>query len=388
MRNLPSHEYEVELLHMRFAFTQCAWLGIALATVALSPISNHTITQNVVASTSPSGVNVFLNYTPAQGETKSLTQLCWSGDRGLSAKTFRFTSLTATDGAGNAVAIHPVLGDANMAAWRQTVGEATQIGETMALSVALGADTESALTTITTLYGTLELKLGKNVIRITPESRQRMQIAHSSALEAKGFKLTEVGDQEKLNLQFSYTNEKKGTLPNIFLVDAAGKPFYSSKPRMDGFGLVKISSTDSIPPDTKIRVGTSVDQKNLIPNAMQLFQSKELLAAALSKRGLRLNEFSRNTSTVFTVELIRAPSTTLAPEVELDFAGKRIKGQSIAPSSQPNPGTSNTTTWVFDIPTEFAGKRPDILVLLPGDEGPRLVQFQFNNPFGPQTKPL
>jgi hypothetical protein len=240
---------------MRFAFTQCAWLGIALATVALSPISNHTITQNVVASTSPSGVNVFLNYTPAQGETKSLTQLCWSGDRGLSAKTFRFTSLTATDGAGNAVAMHPVLGDANMAAWRQTVGEATQIGETMALSVALGADTESALTTITTLYGTLELKLGKNVIRITPESRQRMQIAHSSALEAKGFKLTEVGDQEKLNLQFSYTNEKKGTLPNIFLVDAAGKPFYSSKPRMDGFGLVKISSTDSIPPDTKNSCG-------------------------------------------------------------------------------------------------------------------------------------
>ena len=98
---------------MRFAFTQCAWFGIALATVALSPISNHTITQNVVASTSPSGVNVFLNYTPAQGETKSLTQLCWGGDRGLSSKTFRFTSLTATDVAGKHVAIHPVACAAN-----------------------------------------------------------------------------------------------------------------------------------------------------------------------------------------------------------------------------------------------------------------------------------
>lgn len=375
-------------MRMRFNPSQCAWFGVALATLAFAPVTKQTITVNHFSTNSPSGVNVFLAYAPAQGETKSLTQLCWGGDRGLFSRKFRLTSLTAVDVAGAAVPIHPLLGDANLAAWRETVGDATQIGETMALSVALVVDTESALTTITKLDGTLELKLGKSVIRITPESRQKMQTAQSSALESKGFKLIEVGDQPRLNLQFSYSNEKKGILPNIFFVNATGKPIYSSKLSLDGLGMVKISSADPMPPDTKIRVGTGMDKKNLIPNAIQLLQSKELLAVALSKHGLRLNEFSSNTTTVFTVELNRAASTTLLPEVELDFAGKRIKGQGVAPSAQPNPGTSVTTTWIFDIPAEYADKRPDILVLLPGDEGPRPIQFQFHNPFALQTKPL
>jgi len=333
-------------------------------------------------------VNVFLAYTPEksaesgsdQATTKSLTQLCWGGERGAITKTFRLTSLSAMDSAGNVIKISPMLGDANHAAWRDASTEAEMIGDSPAFALGLIVNPEEALTKITKITGTLELKLGKNVIRIPPQARQMNQSAQSSLLEAKGFKLKELGEQQRFNLQFAYSNEKKGAPPNLFLVNSAGKPIYSSKPRQsDGLGVVKILPTETIPPDTKIRIG--VDKSNTIDGATKLFQSKELLTTALAKRGLKVNEYSCNVSTVFSVEITRIPTSNIVAEVVLDFAGKHVKGQSVVVLGQQDPNAPVTTSWSFEIPLDMIGKRPDVLVLLTGDEGQRSIQFEFHDPF-------
>ena len=383
MRNLPSHEYEVELLHMRFAFTQCAWFGIAFATVALSPISNQTIIQNVVASTSPSGVNIFLAHTPAQGDTKPATQLCWGGERGVDSKAFRLTALTATDSAGKSVPLSAVLGDANLSAWREASGQASKFGDTMANSIHLATDPQNALSYITQMKGTLELKLGKNVIRIPPASREKYVVAQSSLLQAKGFKLIDLGEEQRLNLQFAYSGDKRGFPQTIFLLDETGKPIYSSKPRIDELTMFKISPTDPFPQKSQIRFG--LDKKNIIPDALKILQSKDLLTSTLGSRGLRVKEFSCQILTKYIVEILRSPDINIVPELVIDFSGKKIKGQSTNSLSKTDPALSQTTTWIFDVPSEFIGKRPDILVLVPGDEGLHSVAFEFHTSFAPET---
>lgn len=373
---------------MRSVLIRCAYLGVAFTTLALAPVTSPRIIPNQLASNSPNGVNVFLAYTPEksaesgsdQATTKSLTQLCWGGERGAITKTFRLTSLSAMDSAGNVIKISPMLGDANHAAWRDASTEAEMIGDSPAFALGLIVNPEEALTKITKITGTLELKLGKNVIRIPPQARQMNQSAQSSLLEAKGFKLKELGEQQRFNLQFAYSNEKKGAPPNLFLVNSAGKPIYSSKPRQsDGLGVVKILPTETIPPDTKIRIG--VDKSNTIDGATKLFQSKELLTTALAKRGLKVNEYSCNVSTVFSVEIIRIPTSNIVAEVVLDFAGKHVKGQSVVVLGQQDPNAPVTTSWSFEIPLDMIGKRPDVLVLLTGDEGQRSIQFEFRDPF-------
>ncbi len=373
---------------MRFPLVQCAWFGIALTTLALAPITSPRIIPNQLASNAPNGVNVFLAYTPEknaepgsdQAAVKALTQLCWGGERGAITKTFRLTALYAFDAAGNAIKISPMLGDANHAAWRDASAEAEMIGDSPAFALGLLVNPVEALAKITKISGTLELKLGKNVIRIPPQARQINQISHSSLLEAKGFKLTELGEQQRFNLQFAYANEKKGAPPNLFLVNSAGKPIYSSKPRQsDGLVVVKILPTESIPPDTKFRIG--VDKSKTIDGATKLFQSKELLTAALAKRGLKVSEYSCTVSTVFSVEITRIPTSNIVPEVVLDFAGKQVKGQSVVIAGQQDPNAPVTTSWSFEIPLDMIGKRPDVLVLLTGDEGQRSIQFEFHDPF-------
>ena len=373
---------------MRSVLIRCAYLGVAFTTLALAPVTSPRIIPNQLASNSPNGVNVFLAYTPEisaesgsdQATTKSLTQLCWGGERGAITKTFRLTSLSAMDSAGNVIKILPMLGDANHAAWRDASTEAEMIGDSPAFALGLIVNPEEALTKITKITGTLELKLGKNVIRIPPQARQMNQSAQSSLLEAKGFKLKELGEQQRFNLQFAYSNEKKGAPPNLFLVNSAGKPIYSSKPRQsDGLGVVKILPTETIPPDTKIRIG--VDKSNTIDGATKLFQSKELLTTALAKRGLKVNEYSCNVSTVFSVEITRIPTSNIVAEVVLDFAGKHVKGQSVVVLGQQDPNAPVTTSWSFEIPLDMIGKRPDVLVLLTGDEGQRSIQFEFHDPF-------
>ena len=373
---------------MKFTLTQCAWLAVVCATMALAPAATTNICANHLASNSPSGVQVFLAHTPEQGETKSLTQLCWAGERGLFAKSFRLISLKASDVTGNPVNINAVLGDSNRAAWREATGDAANIGGTLAFSVALDSDPTSALSTIHKIGGTLELKLGKNVIRVAPESREPYQFAQSSLLQAKGFKLMELGEQQRFNLQFFYSSDKKGLPPTLFLVDSTGKPFYSSKPRPDGLVVVKVLPTDTVPPDCKIRIGTGGDKNNLIPDAVKLFQSKELLSAALSKRGIRVTEFACHPVNMFAVEITKSPGITMIPELILDYSGKRIKGQSRLPAIQQDPALAQTTQWSFEIPPELACKRPDILVLLPGDDGVRSIPFEFHNPFALDSKPL
>ena len=373
---------------MRSVLIRCTYLGVAFTTLALAPVTSPRIIPNQLASNSPNGVNVFLAYTPEksaesgsdQATTKSLTQLCWGGERGAITKTFRLTSLSAMDSAGNVIKILPMLGDANHAAWRDASTEAEMIGDSPAFALGLIVNPEEALTKITKITGTLELKLGKNVIRIPPQARQMNQSAQSSLLEAKGFKLKELGEQQRFNLQFAYSNEKKGAPPNLFLVNSAGKPIYSSKPRQsDGLGVVKILPTETIPPDTKIRIG--VDKSNTIDGATKLFQSKELLTTALAKRGLKVNEYSCNVSTVFSVEITRIPTSNIVAEVVLDFAGKHVKGQSVVVLGQQDPNAPVTTSWSFEIPLDMIGKRPDVLVLLTGDEGQRSIQFEFHDPF-------
>ena len=373
---------------MRSVLIRCTYLGVAFTTLALAPVTSPRISPNQLASNSPNGVNVFLAYTPEksaesgsdQATTKSLTQLCWGGERGAITKTFRLTSLSAMDSAGNVIKILPMLGDANHAAWRDASTEAEMIGDSPAFALGLIVNPEEALTKITKITGTLELKLGKNVIRIPPQARQMNQSAQSSLLEAKGFKLKELGEQQRFNLQFAYSNEKKGAPPNLFLVNSAGKPIYSSKPRQsDGLGVVKILPTETIPPDTKIRIG--VDKSNTIDGATKLFQSKELLTTALAKRGLKVNEYSCNVSTVFSVEITRIPTSNIVAEVVLDFAGKHVKGQSVVVLGQQDPNAPVTTSWSFEIPLDMIGKRPDVLVLLTGDEGQRSIQFEFHDPF-------
>ena len=373
---------------MRSVLIRCTYLGVAFTTLALAPVTSPRIIPNQLASNSPNGVNVFLAYTPEksaesgsdQATTKSLTQLCWGGERGAITKTFRLTSLSAMDSAGNVIKISPMLGDANHAAWRDASTEAEMIGDSPAFALGLIVNPEEALTKITKITGTLELKLGKNVIRIPPQARQMNQSAQSSLLEAKGFKLKELGEQQRFNLQFAYSNEKRGAPPNLFLVNSAGKPIYSSKPRQsDGLGVVKILPTETIPPDTKIRIG--VDKSNTIDGATKLFQSKELLTTALAKRGLKVNEYSCNVSTVFSVEITRIPTSNIVAEVVLDFAGKHVKGQSVVVLGQQDPNAPVTTSWSFEIPLDMIGKRPDVLVLLTGDEGQRSIQFEFHDPF-------
>ena len=373
---------------MRSVLIRCTYLGVAFTTLALAPVTSPRIIPNQLASNSPNGVNVFLAYTPEksaesgsdQATTKSLTQLCWGGERGAITKTFRLTSLSAMDSAGNVIKILPMLGDANHAAWRDASTEAEMIGDSPAFALGLIVNPEEALTKITKITGTLELKLGKNVIRIPPQARQMNQSAQSSLLEAKGFKLKELGEQQRFNLQFAYSNEKRGAPPNLFLVNSAGKPIYSSKPRQsDGLGVVKILPTETIPPDTKIRIG--VDKSNTIDGATKLFQSKELLTTALAKRGLKVNEYSCNVSTVFSMEITRIPTSNIVAEVVLDFAGKHVKGQSVVVLGQQDPNAPVTTSWSFEIPLDMIGKRPDVLVLLTGDEGQRSIQFEFHDPF-------
>ena len=373
---------------MKFTLTQCAWFGIVSSALALAPVATINICANHLASHSPSGVQVFLAHTPDQGETKALTQLCWTGERGLFAKSFRLTSLKASDADGNPIKINAVLGDSNRAAWREASGDPANVGETLAFSVALESDPTSALIPMNKIEGTLELKLGKNAIRVPPESREPYQFAQSSLLQAKGFKLLEVGEQQRFDLQFFYSSDKKGLPPTLFLVDSTGKPFYSSKPRPDGLVVVKVLPADTVPPDCKIRIGTGSDKNNLVPDATKLFQSKELLSAALSKRGIRVTEFACHTVNMFAVEITKSPGITMIPELILDYSGKRIKGQSRSPIIQQDPALPQTTQWSFEIPADLAGKRPDILVLLPGDDGPHSIQFEFHNPFALQSKPL
>ena len=371
---------------MRFNLSQYAWFGVALGALALAPAPTTIIIANHLASKSPSGVQLFLAYTPEQGEVKATTQLCWNGERGLFAKSFRLTSLDAFNAAGNAVNLHAILPDSNHAAWREATSDPTKCGDTLAFSLALETEPTSAVSEITKIYGMLELKLGKSVIRIPPESREKNKIAQSSLLQGKGFKLSELGEQQRFNLQFIYSADKKGLPPTLFLLDGNGKPFYSSKPRPDGLFMVKVLPTDTIPADCKIRIGTGTDKSNLIPDAENLFQSKELLGSALSKRGIRLTEFNCHTSNVFTVEITKAPENTLVPELLLDISGERIKGQKRLTSMQQDPMMAITTVWSFEIPAEFSGKRPDILVLLPGDEGSRTIPFEFQNPFAQHIK--
>ncbi|MCE9619116.1 MAG: hypothetical protein K8R92_04335 [Planctomycetes bacterium] len=372
---------------MRCVFAQCVWLGVAAAALALAPAAGPTIVANHLASSAPSGVQVFFASAPAQADAKATAQLCWGGERGLLSRTFRLTALNATDAAGKPVAISAQLGDANSAAWRDAGSEAAMIGDTTAYFVPLAVEPAGAEPTIAKIQGTLELKLGKTVIRVPPESRVKDQYAKSSLLEAKGLKLADLGEQQRFNLFFVYSNEKRGTIPNLFLVTGAGKPFYTSKPRVDGLGTIKISPTDSIPLDAKIRVGTGADKGNLIADAHKLLQSKEQLTAALAKHGLRVNEYACRMTNVYAVEVTRSPGAGAIPELVLDFAGKRIKGQGVAASSQQDPSANLTTAWTFDVPADLSGKQPDILVLLPGDDGVRAVPFEFHDPFGSTRKP-
>ncbi len=373
---------------MRFALTQCVWLGVAFTTLALAPATTTRIIPNRFASSAPNGVNIFLAYTPAlkpdpgnnQEAVNISTQLCWGGERGAISKTFRLTALAATDSTGNPIQISPILGDVNHAAWRDAMDNPAPIGDSPAFAIGLSIDPADALTKIKKITGTLELKLGKNVIRIPPQARQMNQIARSSLLEAKGFKIIDIGEQQRFDLQFAYASEKKGLPPNLFLVNSEGKPFYTSKSRqLDGLCVVKIAPTNSIPPDTKLRVG--VDKGNTIDGAVKLFQSKELLTAALAKRGLKVVEYAFQLKTVLSLEVIRASTTNSVAELVLDFNGKRIKGQGVAIVDQQDPNSSTATLWSFEIPSDLLGKRPDILMLLPSDDGQRSIQFEFVDPF-------
>jgi hypothetical protein len=366
---------------MRCALAHIGWLGAAAVCLAFAPGDGPTIVSNQLAASSPSGVSIFLACAAEATEGDGSVRLCWGGERGLFSRSFRLTTLKATDAGGAALPIHARLGDANLAAWRDAASDVALIGGTPAYSVPLVFESANGAATAATLQGSLELKLGKSVIRVAPESRTKNQPARSSLLDAKGLKLTEIGEQQRLNLQFTYSNEKKGTLPNLFLVDNSGKAFYSSKPRVDGMGMVRIQPTEVIPPDARIRVGTATDKGNLIPEGAKLLQSKELLAATLAKRGLRIGEYACRATTVFVVEVTRAPAVNVVPEVVLDFSGRKIKGQSTAVGNQQDPNQAMTASWTFDLPAELAGTRPDVLVLVPGDEGVRSIPFEFRGPF-------
>ena len=81
------------------------------------------------------------------------------------------------------------------------------------------------------------------------------------------------------------------------------------------------------------------------------------------------------------MEITRIPTSNIVPEVVLDFAGKQVKGQSVVIAGQQDPNAPVTTSWSFEIPLDMIGKRPDVLVLLTGDEGQRSIQFEFHDPF-------
>ena len=362
-----------------------------MTTLALAPITSPRIIPNQLASNAPNGVNVFLAYTPEknaepgsdQAAVKALTQLCWGGERGAITKTFRLTALYAMDTAGNAIKISPMLGDANHAAWRDASAEPQKIGDSPAFALGLLVNPVEELAKITKITGTLELKLGKNVIRIPPAYREKYVVAQSSLLQAKGFKLIDLGEEQRLNLQFAYSGDKRGFPQTIFLLDETGKPIYSSKPRVDEVTMFKISPTDPFPQKSQIRFG--VDKKNIIPDALKIFQSKDLLTSTLGSRGLRVKEFNCQILTKYIIEILRSPDINIVPELVIEFSGKKIKGQSTNSLAKTDPALSQTTTWIFDIPPEFIGKRPDILVLVPGDEGLHSVAFEFHTSFAPET---
>ena len=208
-------------------------------------------------------------------------------------------------------------------------------------------------------------------------------VAQSSLLQAKGFKLIDLGEEQRLNLQFAYSGDKRGFPQTIFLLDETGKPIYSSKPRIDELTMFKISPTDPFPQKSQIRFG--LDKKNIIPDALKILQSKDLLTSTLGSRGLRVKEFSCQILTKYIVEILRSPDINIVPELVIDFSGKKIKGQSTNSLAKTDPALSQTTTWIFDVPSEFIGKRPDILVLVPGDEGLHSVAFEFHTSFAPET---